>query len=45
MSGRVAEELVFGRDHVSDRTQDGLAKASGIANAMVKVRDLRSASS
>ncbi|KAL7413764.1 P-loop containing nucleoside triphosphate hydrolase protein [Mrakia frigida] len=36
VAGRVAEELVYGADHVSDRTYQDLSRASRAADAMVR---------
>lgn len=37
LAGRVAEELAFGEENLSDRTHEDLGRASYIADAMVKV--------
>jgi ATP-dependent Zn protease len=38
VAGRIAEELLNGPEHLSDRTAEDLDRASKIANAMVRVR-------
>lgn len=38
VAGRIAEELLNGADHLSDRTAEDLDRASKIADAMVRVR-------